>query len=58
MVYVYAHGRAHARPVIVGVRGADRLGIRSGLAPGEAVILIGRHHLSDNQPVHVTGAQR
>ncbi|HUY76981.1 MAG TPA: efflux RND transporter periplasmic adaptor subunit [Ktedonobacterales bacterium] len=58
MVFVYAHGRAHARSVIVGVRGTDRVGVTSGLTPGEKVILVGKYRLSDNEPVKVIGAQR
>ncbi len=58
MVFVYAHGRAHARFVIVGVRAPNQLGIESGLTPGEEVILTGKHQLSDNERVVVTSIQR
>ncbi len=57
-VFVYARGRAHARKVIVGVRGQAQLGLVSGLTPGEEVIIIGRYHLADNEPVKVTHVQR
>ncbi|HUY78806.1 MAG TPA: efflux RND transporter periplasmic adaptor subunit [Ktedonobacterales bacterium] len=58
LVFVYSHGRAHARSVIVGVRDLDRFGIVSGLTPGEQVILVGQYQLSDNEPVKVTGIQQ
>ena len=57
-VFIYSHGRAHARSVIVGVRGTDRVGVTSGLTPGEKVILVGKYRLSDNEPVKIIGAQR
>jgi len=58
MVYIYSHGRAHARQVHVGARGQSQIGVSRGLTPGERVILLGHNHLSDNQPVRVTGVQQ
>src|SRR5579875_996863 len=45
IVFVYSHGRAHLRHVVVGVRDGDRFGIVSGLNPGDQVILVGQYQL-------------
>ncbi len=57
IVFVYANGRAHVRHVVVGARDGDRLGIVSGLRPGDQVILTGQYQLSDNQPVIVSATE-
>jgi len=46
--------RVEARTVALGARQADRVEIRSGLAPGERFIVDGARFLSDGAPVQAT----
>jgi HlyD family secretion protein len=50
-VYVIAGGRARARKVILGHQNADFAEVRSGLAPGEIVILYPSDRISDGSLV-------
>lgn len=56
-VFVYANGKAHVRPVVIGVRGNGQFGIVSGLAAGDQVILTGQYQLTDNQTVNAVTMQ-
>jgi RND family efflux transporter MFP subunit len=57
IVFIYADGRAHIRPVVVGPRDEERFGILSGVEAGDQVILLGQYALTDNQPVIPTNNQ-
>jgi HlyD family secretion protein len=50
-VYVVAGGRARARKVVLGHQNADFAEVRSGLAPGETVILYPSDRISDGSLV-------
>lgn len=51
IVFVYNHGVAHLRHVVVGPRDLDRFGIVSGLQAGDQVIVTGQDQLVDNEHV-------
>lgn len=57
LVFVYANGKAHVRHVTIIGQDGDRLGIATGLQPGEQVILVGQYQLADNENVIVSRAE-
>jgi HlyD family secretion protein len=55
LVWVVNGGSAVRRPVILGVERLDQIEVRSGVVPGEAVILNPPVGLTDRAPVRVKG---
>ncbi|MBX2854551.1 MAG: efflux RND transporter periplasmic adaptor subunit [Rhodobacteraceae bacterium] len=51
VVFVVEDGKAASRPVTVGAPAADRVEIRSGLQPGDMVVVRGNERLRPGQPV-------
>ena len=51
VVFVVEDGKASPRPVAVGAPAADRVEIRSGLQPGDMVVVRGNERLRPGQPV-------
>jgi membrane fusion protein (multidrug efflux system) len=52
-VYVAAGGVARRRAVELGPVDGDRVVVRSGLAAGEQLIVVGHRDLVDGQPINV-----
>jgi len=55
-VYVADGGAASRREVTLGFQEGDRIEVVTGVAEGEAVIVVGQDGLSDGTPVQVLGA--
>jgi RND family efflux transporter MFP subunit len=53
VAYVYVDGVAERRVVVVGARYEGRAAIRSGLEPGDALVVEGHHGLVDGQRVRI-----
>ncbi|HEY3248810.1 MAG TPA: efflux RND transporter periplasmic adaptor subunit [bacterium] len=53
MVFVVSGGVAHARPVTLGLRQGDLVQVRSGVASGEQVIVLGPETITDGMRVTV-----
>ena len=53
-VYVVEDSRAMRRPVITGLRQADRIEILTGLTDGETVIVAGHNSLREGATVRIT----
>jgi multidrug efflux pump subunit AcrA (membrane-fusion protein) len=53
-VFVVAEGRAHWRPLTLGIAGEDAVEARSGVAAGEAVATTGRSSLADGMAVRTS----
>jgi multidrug efflux pump subunit AcrA (membrane-fusion protein) len=53
-----ADGRAHRTAVTIGIRGADRVQVISGLKPGEQVITSGGYALSDGLQIRIAGTKQ
>ena len=57
-VWVVEEGAVHRRKVETGPVLAGRITVRSGLKPGERVVVAGVHSLADGQQVSVSGDER
>ncbi len=55
LVWVAEQGLAHRKPVEVGLRGDERVEIRSGLAAGDQVLVPGPETLTEGAPVELEG---
>jgi membrane fusion protein (multidrug efflux system) len=56
-VFVVVNGKAVGRPVTVDVDMGENSSIKSGLAPGDKLIVAGQHSVSDGSGVKVIGGR-
>jgi RND family efflux transporter MFP subunit len=56
-VFRVLDGKAKKTPIQIGFSDKAHVEIRSGLSPGERVVLLGKQTLNDGQPVNVTEGQ-
>jgi multidrug efflux system membrane fusion protein len=56
VAYVVNEGKAHLRPIQVGLRTGSGVEILSGLGAGETVVVEGSDRLADGVPVQATAS--
>ena len=52
-VFIIREGRAEEREVALGYSRGDRVEIRTGLEPGDTVVIVGQDNLRPNAPIHL-----